>query len=303
MKRVLICGSNGLLGQRLSLLLSNNTAYEVLNTSQERSFVFDHRLFDYTQLDITQKGDVKSLVSSFQPSVIINAAAATNVDWCETHREEAWSINVVGVENLVEAARKVGGKLIHVSTDYVFDGKNGPYAEDAQPNPISYYGKSKLASENATRSGGIPYAIVRTIVLYGNGIQVKDNFVLWVVKSLRSGKRIRCVDDQISNPTHVSDLAQSILKIFELERTGLYHVCGRESLSRYDFALKTAKVFELDGSLIDRIKTSELSQPAARPMVTGFVTLKATTELGLTLMDVEEGLRLLKSELRQQTTA
>jgi dTDP-4-dehydrorhamnose reductase len=297
MKRVLICGSNGLLGQRLSLLLSSNTAYEVLNTSRERSFVFDDRLFDYTQLDITQKGDVKSLVSSFQPSVIINAAAATNVDWCETHREEAWNINVVGVENLVEAARKVGAKLIHVSTDYVFDGKNGPYAEDDQPNPISYYGKGKLASENATRTGGIPYSIVRTIVLYGSGLQIKNNFALWVIRSLRSGERIKCVDDQISNPTHVSDLAQAILKIFELDKTGLYHVCGRETVSRYDFALQAADIFGLDSHLIARIKSSELSQPAPRPMVTGFVTLKAETELGLKLMNVKEGLMLLKSEL------
>ncbi len=300
MKRILICGSNGLLGQRLSVLLSGNTAHEVLNTSQERSFVYDHRLYDYTQLDITQKGDVKSLVSSFQPSVIINAAAATNVDWCETHREEAWSINVVGVENLVEASRKVNAKLIHVSTDYVFDGKSGPYAEDAKPNPISYYGKSKLASENAARMGGISHAIVRTIVLYGTGIQVKNNFVLWVVRSLRAGERIRVVDDQISNPTHVSDLAYGILRVFELDRTGLYHICGRESLSRYDFAVKTAQVFGLDYSLIDRIKTFELAQPAPRPMVTGFVTLKAETELGIKPMNIDEGLRLLKSELREQ---
>ena len=303
MKRILICGSNGLLGQRLSLLVSTNTDYEVLNTSQERSFVFDDRLYDYTQLDITQKGDVKSLVSSFQPSVIINAAAATNVDWCETHREAAWKINVVGVENLVEAARKVGAKLIHLSTDYVFDGKSGPYAEDAKPNPISYYGKGKLASENAVRTGGITHAIVRTIVLYGNGIQIKNNFPLWVISSLRAGQRIRCVDDQISNPTHVSDLAGAIVKIFELERTGLYHVCGRETINRYDFALKVAQVFGLDGSLVDRIKTSDLAQPAPRPMVTGFVTLKAETELGVKLMDVKEGLTLLKSELQNQQSA
>jgi dTDP-4-dehydrorhamnose reductase len=300
MKRVLICGSNGLLGQRLSNLLSSNTTYEVLNTSRERSFVFDDRLFDYTQLDITHKGDVKSLVSSFQPSVIINAAAATNVDWCETHREEAWNVNVVGVENLVDASRKVGAKLIHVSTDYVFDGKSGPYAEDAQPNPISYYGKAKLASENATRTGGIPYALVRTIVLYGNGIQIKDNFPLWVIHTLRKGQRIRCVDDQVSNPTHVSDLARGILKIFELDRSGLYHVCGRETINRYDFAVQTAGVFGLDSNLIDRIKTSQLDQPAPRPMITGFVTLKAETDLGLKLMNVNEGLTLLKSELHTQ---
>jgi nucleoside-diphosphate-sugar epimerase len=135
MKRVLICGSNGLFGQRLALMLSPQTEYEVLNTSRKRSFVFDDRLFDYTQLDITKKSDVKSLVSSFHPTTIINAAAAADVDWCEQHREDAWKINVVGVENLIEAARKVGARLIHISTDYIFDGTHGPYSEDDKPNP------------------------------------------------------------------------------------------------------------------------------------------------------------------------
>ncbi len=297
MNRVLICGSNGLLGQRLSLLLSNNTAYEVLNTSRNRTFVFDHQLFDYTQLDITQKSDVKSLVSSFQPSVIINAAAAANVDWCETHREEAWNINVVGVENLVEAARRVGAKLIHISTDYVFDGKSGPYDETAQPNPVNYYGKAKLAAENVVRAGGIPHAIVRTILLYGGGINVKNNFGLWVFNSLRAGQRIRCADDQVCNPTHISDLAHAVLKIFEANRCGLFHVCGRESISRYDFALRAAEVFNLDPALIDRAKLAGLNQVAARPPVTVFVTLKAGTELGLKAMDIREGLMLMKTEL------
>jgi dTDP-4-dehydrorhamnose reductase len=302
MKRVLICGSNGLLGQKLSLLLSTNTAYEVLNTSKHRSFVFDDRLFDYTQLDITHKGDVKSLVSSFQPSVIINAAAATNVDWCETHREEAWNANAFGVENLVEASRKVAAKLIHVSTDYVFDGRSGPYAEDDRPNPISYYGKTKLAGENAIRTGGIPYAVVRTIVVYGTGINVKNNFALWVVNSLGAAQRIRCVDDQISSPTHVNDLVTAIVRIFETDHTGLYHVCGRERVSRYEFAVRAAEIFGLDATLIDRVKTSDLEQRAPRPMVTGFITLKAETELGLRLMDVQQGLTLLKSDLHKHAT-
>ncbi len=300
MKRVLLCGSNGLLGQRLSILLSNNTAYEVLNTSRQRSFVFDDRLFDYTQLDITHKSDVKSLISSFQPSVIINAAAAANVDWCETHREEAWNINVVGVENLVEAARRVGAKLIHVSTDYVFDGKSGPYNEDAQPNPVNYYGKSKLAAENAVRVGGIPYSIVRSILLYGTGISVKNNFALWVVNSLRAKQRIPCADDQASNPTHASDLAQTIIKIFETEKCGIYHVSGRESVSRYDFAIRAAEVFGLDATLIERSKLSNLNQAAVRPPVTVFVTLKAETELGLRAMGIGEGLQLMKSEFQKQ---
>ena len=155
MKRILICGANGLLGQRLTLQLSGQTEYEVLSTSHHRTFVFDHQLFDYTQLDITKKSDVKSLLSSFHPSVIINAAGATNVDWCEQHRDEAWKVNVVGVENLIEAARRVGARLIHISTDYVFDGKHGPYSEEATPSPLSYYGKS-VSAEAGRRGDGRP---------------------------------------------------------------------------------------------------------------------------------------------------
>jgi dTDP-4-dehydrorhamnose reductase len=298
MKRVLICGSNGLLGQRLALMLSSQTEYEVLNTSRQRSFVFDHRLFDYTQLDITKKSDVKSLVSSFHPTAIINAAAATDVDWCELHREDAWKVNVVGVENLIEAARKVEARLIHISTDYVFDGTHGPYSEDDKPNPISYYGKSKLASENAVRIAGITYTIFRTILLYGNGIGVHDSFPLWVVKNLKAGKSIRCSEDQISNPTHVNDLAFAAVKGFELNRDGIYHICGSERISRHAFAVRTAEMFSLNTNLIQRVKSADLNQTAPRPLATGFVTLRAQTELGLNPMDTVQGLTVLKRELQ-----
>lgn len=298
MKRIMICGSNGLLGQRLALMLGSQTEYEVLNTSHHRSFVFDHQLFDYTQLDITRKSDVKSLISSFQPDVILNAAAATNVDWCETHREEAWKVNVNGVENLVEAARKVGAKLVHVSTDYVFDGKSDHYCEDDKPDPVNYYGKSKLAGENAIRISEIPWSIVRTIVLYGHGMNVRRNFALWVIDSLKAEKPIKCVDDQIGNPTYVSDLAFGLIKIFELNRTGIYHICGCERISRYHFALKIAETFGYDPSMIQRSKSSDLYQAAPRPLTTTFVTLKAETELGLKAMDINQGLSLLKRELQ-----
>jgi dTDP-4-dehydrorhamnose reductase len=296
MKRILVCGSNGLLGQRVSLMLNAASEYEVLSTSRQRTFVFDDRLYDYTQLDITQKSDVKSLVSSFHPTVIVNAAGATDVDWCENHREEAWKANVVGVENLAEAARKVGATMIHVSSDYVFDGKNGPYDELARPNPISYYGKAKLAGENVLRTSGIPHAIVRTILVYGYGIGVRSNFALWVIENLKAGRQIRCVDDQLGNPTYVGDLAFSVTKIIEREREGLYHVCGAEFLSRFDFAVRAADVFSLDPDLITKTKSSDLQQVALRPLVTGFITLKAATELGVRPLNASEGLAQLKGE-------
>ena len=300
MTRVLICGSNGLLGQRLALLLCSQTQYEVLNTSDHRSFVFDRQLFDYTQLDIGSKGDTKSLISSFQPDVILNAAAVTDVDWCEANREEAWHVNVVGVENLVEAAKKVGARLIHVSTDYVFDGKGGPYSEEDRPDPISYYGKTKLAGENAIRVSGIPHAIVRTIVLFGYGINVRDNFALWVVRNLRDGKAIQCATDMISNPTYVGDLSYAITRMFELERSGLYHVCGPERLSRFEFAHKIARAFMMDDSLIQPVTASALGRSAHRPLSSGFITLKAETELGFKPLTLDQALAMMKREVETQ---
>ena len=297
MKRILICGSNGLLGQRLALLLGHETDYEVLNTSHHRSFVLDRQLFDYTQLDITSKSDVKSLVSSFRPDIILNAAAMTNVDACESDREAAWRANVVAVENLVEVARRIQAKLIHISTDYIFDGKNGPYKEDDRPNPINYYGKTKLAGENAIRSGGLPFVILRTIDLYGTGVNVKNNFALWVINNLREGKAIRCVDDQIGNPTYVGDLASAVEKTIVQNKEGIYHVCGAEPISRYDFAVTAADVFEFDRTLIERIHSSQFVQRAPRPLMTAFVLEKAKRELGFHPMTSAEGLETLKREL------
>ena len=297
MKRVLICGSNGLLGQRLALMLGHASEYEVLNTSHHRSFVLDHHLFDYTQLDITNKGDVKSLVTSFRPDIIVNAAALTNVDSCETQRELAWKVNVVGVENLVEISRRINSTLIHISTDYVFDGKSGSYTETARVNPINYYGKTKLAGENIIIAGGVPSAILRAIVVYGTGINVKNNFALWVVNSLQAQKNIRCVTDQKGNPTHVSDLATGIMKVIEHERTGLYHIGGADTVSRYEFASKISEIFGLDGSLISKATSSDLKQTAARPLVTSLVTLKAQSELDFHPMSVDQGVENLKREL------
>ena len=301
MKRVLICGSNGLFGQRLALTLGHETEYEVLNTSHHRLFVLDRHLFDYTQLDITNKGDVKSLVTSFRPDIIVNAAAMTNVDACETQRGLAWKINVVGVENLVEVARRIDSLLIHISTDYVFDGKGGPYKETDRVNPVNYYGKTKLAGENVILAGGISSAIMRTISVYGTGINVKNNFALWVIKSLREGKNIRCVDDQIGNPTHVSDLAAGVVKVIEQGRPGLFHIGGAEAVSRNEFAAKAAEVFGLSSSLIQKAKTSELHQTAQRPMVTSLSTLKAEKELDFHPMTLIQGLELLKRELLHLT--
>jgi len=252
----------------------------------------------YEQVDITSKKDVKRLVHTVEPDVIVNCAAFTNVDACETERELAWKINVGGVEHLIEVARRNNARIVHVSTDYIFDGKSGPYDELSRPEPLSYYGKSKLASENVLRSAGIHFVIARTMVLYGYAVGVKANFALWLVQSLQAKQTVRIVDDQIGNPTLVDDLAYGLLRAVELGKTGIFHIAGREITSRYEFALRLARVFGLDESLILPIKTASLKQPAARPLKSGLITLKAEVELGYKPSSIEHGLEVLKIHMK-----
>lgn len=297
LQRILVVGSNGLLGQKIAEQLVRGTSYHITLASIEEAPVRELDAAPYLQMDITSHKEVRDLVAEARPEVIINCAALTNVDACETERELAWKINVSGVEYLAEAAKKHHAVLVHVSSDYVFDGKSGPYTEDDRPEPLSYYGKSKLASENVLRSAGIPYIVARTMVLYGQAPGVKANFALWLVQSLEARQSVRVVDDQFGNPTLVDDLAYGLLRAVELGKTGVYHIAGRDIISRYEFAVRLARVFGLDESLIVPIKTSSLKQPAARPLKSGLITLKAEVELGFKPSSVEHGLEILKSQL------
>lgn len=296
MKRILVVGSNGLLGQKITTLFSKSKHYDILNASVEEKSFLDEKDYPYQQLDITKRSSVLKFIDAFQPDVIINTAAVTNVDLCETDRALAWKVNVSGVENLVYGAKMVGAKVVHFSSDYVFDGKNGPYSESDIPNPISYYGRTKLASENVLKLSGIPHVIIRTMILYGIANQVKDNFALWLANSLSENKQIRVVDDQIGSPTLVDDLAFAVLKIVEYNRSGLFHITGSELISRYGFALALSKKFKFNKDLITPIKTSILKQPAPRPLKSGLIILKAETDLNLKMSNVENGLTVFQNQ-------
>jgi len=296
-RRVLVVGSNGLLGQKVSEMLVHSGVSAVTLSSVEDAPVRVMEPAMYVKADVTSKKEVKQLVSQAEPDVIINCAAITNVDACESERELAWKVNVGGVENLVEASHRTNARIVHVSSDYVFDGKSGPYSEDDRPEPLSYYGKTKLASENALLISGREFFIARTMVLYGHAQGVKANFVLWIVQSLEKKTPIRIVDDQIGNPTLADDLAYGLLRGVELRKSGIYNIAGRDIMSRYEFALRVADVFSLDHSLITPIKTSDLNQPAPRPLKSGLITLKAEVELGLKPATVEQGLAILKNQI------
>lgn len=293
-KRVLVIGSNGMLGQRITEFYNKSDKVELMCVSAEdNSFIPE---VQYKQLDISQKDQVKQIILNFFPDVIINTAAFTNVDRSETEKETAWKINVGGVENIALYSWTIDAHLIHFSTDYIFDGKNGPYTEDDKPNPIGYYGRTKLASENSIRVSGTRFTIVRSNVLYGPSKYGRPDFVKWVINSLQNREKIRIVTDQIGNPTYIDDLVDAVNKIVEFKKEGVYNIGGREMISRFDFTLRIAKYFSLDEKLIVPIQTKELNQPAARPLKSGLITIKAETEIGFKPHTIEETFSLMQKD-------
>ena len=293
--RILITGSNGMLGQRAVQFYLKNENVELLATSVEEKSLIEN--VDYISCDIKDRNSIKKIILDYCPDFIIHTAAFTNVDLSEKLREDAWKINVKGVEYISEAARAIDTHIIHISTDYIFDGKDGPYSENAIPNPLGYYGRTKLASENALRISNTFFTILRTNVLYGIALNSRPDFVRWVVSSLDENRNIRIVNDQINNPTFIDDLVQAINKIIEFKKTGIFNVGGIEFLSRYDFTLRIADYFNLDKKLITPIRTEELKQSARRPLKSGLIILKAETELGYKPHSIVESLAAMKKEL------
>lgn len=294
-KRILVFGANGMLGQRLIEFYSKLPNVQLLACSAEDDPVFE--ITEYRKIDITRREEVKDLCYDFYPDVIVNAAAFTNVDLSETEREKAWKTNVKGVEYIAEVSRVIDSHIIHISTDYIFDGKKGPYSEKDKPNPLGYYARTKLASENVLHISGTYYTILRTNVLYGIAHNSRPDYVRWVVNSLRERQKIRIVTDQINNPTFIDDLIQAISKVIEYKKYGIFNIGGKEFLSRYDFTIDIADFFNLDKSLIYPITTEELHQPAPRPLKSGLIILKAQTQLGYKPHSINESLMKMKKEL------
>ncbi len=297
--RTLITGANGMLGQSLVRLLSRYPEYDVLATGREATPRFEGGSGGYVAMDICDYDAVRAIFSDFAPGVLVNCAAMTGVDACEAEREDCWRTNVDAVEHLAKCCLAAGTRLIQISTDFVFDGEDGPYAEADRPNPVNFYGKSKLAAENFVRGAGLDrWAIVRTVLVYGTGERLgRSNIALWVADRLSSGETIRVVTDQFRSPTFVDDLADGVERVIRFGKTGVYHVSGREMISIYDFAHRVAKVFELDSSLIHATDSAGFTQPAARPSKTGFIILKAETELGYKPRPIEDALVALRKRV------
>ncbi|MDN5205200.1 SDR family oxidoreductase [Fulvivirgaceae bacterium BMA10] len=301
--KVLITGSNGLLGQKLVELLAKDAAIELIATARgaNRLPQTDYS-YEYCSLDVTHEQQVLEVIKKYTPDAIIHTAAMTNVDQCESEQEGCRKLNVEAVKYLINAASACGAFLLHLSTDFIFDGSHGPLDEEAEPNPISFYGQSKLDSEKLLIESDIDWAIARTVLVYGlvNDMS-RSNIILWVKKSLEEKKEIKVVTDQWRTPTLAEDLAQGCYLIVKKKARGVFNISGEEMLTPYDMALKTAEYFDLDISSMSKANASNFTQPARRPPKTGFIIEKAKKVLGYKPHTFTEGIAILGEQLKEKT--
>jgi dTDP-4-dehydrorhamnose reductase len=255
--------------------------------------------YTYESVNLRNAVSVQQLLEKHRPDVIIHAAAMTQVDECERNKDVCWDTNVAATRYLIQAAEKYNAFLLFLSTDFIFDGLEGPYREDDPANPLSYYGASKVAAERMVKNSKLPWAIVRTVLVYGTAIDLqRSNIITWVKNNLQQGKKIKVVDDQWRTPTLVQDLAVGCKLVADKRSTGVYHISGREMFSPYEMAVQTAQFFKLDIRLIEKVNARSFVQPAKRPAKTGFVIDKAVEELGYQPHNFAEGLEIVAKELK-----
>jgi len=290
--KVLITGANGLLGQHLVKLLLQND-YEVVATGRGESrlpFTASDK-YVYHSMDITNGLETFDVMSREKPTVVVHTAAMTNVDDSELRPQLCEQINVQGTSQVLTDAEMFSSHFIYISTDFVFDGEQGNYSEEDETKPISWYGFTKMQAEAIAQTSTIPFTIVRTCLVYGNVLSgTRSNIINWVKESLQQGKSIQVVTDQWRTPTYVEDLAKGILLIIQKKAEGIYHLSGKDWLSPYQMALKTAAYFNLDATKIEKADASNFQQPGRRPLKTGFVIEKARKELDYEPLSFEEGL-------------
>lgn len=296
--KILVTGSNGLLGQKLTTLLNSIPSVYLIATARGKSALsINHG--EVQSLDITDPTAVNNIVASTRPDVIINTAAMTQVDQCEVERESCWKVNVTGVGNLIKASRAYQAHLVHISTDFIFDGRHELLGETAEPGPVNYYGESKLAGERQVIESDISWTIIRTVLVYGiTNDMSRSNIVVWVKNSLEQGKTISVVSDQWRTPTLAEDLATGCYLAAIKRAPGIYNISGKDYLSVHSFAMRIADFFGLDKSLIKETDSTKFTQPGRRPLKTGFILEKARRVLGYEPHSLEEGLRVLASQIQ-----
>ena len=297
-RRVLLTGGTGLLGYALQKTAP--TGVSCFSTYYPERTSPPTLPFPLQAADVADPVAMETIFQWAQPNVVIHTAAIGSVDYAENNRAEAARVNLGGTRVIAELCERFRARLVYLSSNAVFDGRNPPYRETSPVNPINYYGQLKVEAEAIVSQCAIPWAIVRPILMYGQPYPgERTNPVLWWINSLREARPIRVVDNVFSKPLPAWSCAEVIWKIIQDNRVGLYHAAGSDHLSLYQFALRTAEVFGLDASLIEPVCDSFFPEIAPRPQDTSFHTGKMEQELGVKPVGVDQGLRRLKSEMER----
>ena len=298
-KKVLVTGSNGLLGQKIIYSLIERKDIDLLASSKGLNRLINKSGYKYIDLDITKNDEVKKVFENETPDAVINCAAMTNVDYCEENQDSCWKINVNAVENLAKSCEVSKSHLLHLSTDFVFDGKSGPYTENDIPNPLHFYAKSKLKSEEIVKKIMTNWTIARTIIIYGiTDNMSRSNIVLWAKSEIGKGNTINVVNDQYRSPTLAEDLAKGCISIIDKSAYGLYHLSGPKTYSILNLVYQVADFYNLDKSLILPVTSVSLNQSATRPLSTGFDITKAKKDLDFNPVDFLEGIKIMDQQIK-----
>jgi dTDP-4-dehydrorhamnose reductase len=291
--KILITGANGLVGQHLIRLLVEEGKFEIhaLGKGPSRISYGKSNGVNYHSVDLTNFKKTEHLVDKLAPHIIVHAAAMSQPNECVAQPDQCWKVNVGATRSLLRAAERNKSYFIYISTDFVFDGEEGPYDETATPNPVNLYGESKLLAEEMVQCSKLHWCIIRTVLVYGNKVPGgRSNFVLWVKEKLEANEKIKVVNDQIRTPTYVDDLVKGILLAIMKHAKGIYHISGKDTCTPYELASKIAELTYKDPGLIIPVDASVFPEPAKRPPQTGFVITKAIRELGYVPHSLNEAL-------------
>lgn len=299
--KILVTGSNGLLGQKLVHQLSTDPEVELVATARGANRLNKQEGYVYHSMDISNLNEVLDVFEQEKPDVVIHTAAMTHVDQCEEDKAGCEKLNVEAVQYIIAACSTFNCHLVHLSTDFIFNGEEGPLSEEAVPEPLSFYGESKLRAEQLIQASTVPAAILRTVLVYGVAENMsRSNIVLWAKGALEKGDPIKVVDDQYRTPTLAEDLAQGCILAAKQKAKGVYNISGADFFCIIDMVREIARFWDLDENLIKPLDSSTLNQAAKRPPKTGFIIDKAQRELAYKPHSFKEGLAIVSEQIEAQ---
>lgn len=289
---ILVTGTNGFVGSHaVKRLLEDGHRVFATSRSRDLSSFGENESYSFSKVDLTDLFALNDLFTMAKPDVVVHCAAMSKPDECELNQADAYAVNVEATVKLLLCAEDYKSHFIHISTDFIFNGETGMHLEDDLPDPISYYGRTKLEAEEAVREYIYNWVILRIVFVYGKTLHGRDSFITMIAKKLQQHEPYKLVDDQVRTPTYVEDLSAAIARIIEQKSSGVYNICGKDEITPYQMALQVAEVLNIREHQLQSVTCAEFEEIARRPLQSGLNISKARKELGYDPVPFEEGVR------------